>query len=201
MTTLAELANELAAKIYNLGHAEGVKDERKRCAAIVDEYTYRVRGASSIASRIREEAFDEKIITRIIEGTREPQRKAAVAIIQRTDNHCVLCVWNKRYEAWGLPGGMVEEGEEPYNAVVREVAEETDLEVRCGILVFKGTHSLRPKNNPRDGRASEVYVYRCQAVGTPRGAEDGCPVVWLTWSEFLSQSPFGDFYKSIGFEP
>jgi NADH pyrophosphatase NudC (nudix superfamily) len=53
-------------------------------------------------------------------------RYAAVSYIERQDGR-LLCVWNQRYEGWSLPGGMVEDGESPEQALGRELREETSL--------------------------------------------------------------------------
>jgi ADP-ribose pyrophosphatase YjhB (NUDIX family) len=54
-------------------------------------------------------------------------RAASVSFIEREDGR-LLCVWNKRYGGWSLPGGMVEEGETVDAAQARELREETSLE-------------------------------------------------------------------------
>lgn len=45
---------------------------------------------------------------------------------------------------WGFFGGSVEEGETPFEAVIRETKEELDIEVRTNNLIFMGscTHSI-----------------------------------------------------------
>jgi 8-oxo-dGTP diphosphatase len=60
---------------------------------------------------------------------------------------------------WSIPGGRVEPGESDSQAVVREVAEETGLEVMVGELVGEVE---------RDGPDGTVYVirdYRATRVG------------------------------------
>jgi len=52
-------------------------------------------------------------------------------------------------EYWTLPGGGVETGESPLEAVVREVKEETGLEAKVSRLLFKGRYL--------DGTSSERY--------------------------------------------
>ncbi|MFN8195683.1 MAG: NUDIX domain-containing protein [Nocardioidaceae bacterium] len=57
------------------------------------------------------------------------QRVAAYALIVR-DEQVLLCRLSERIspeERWTLPGGGVEHGEHPRNAVLREIAEETGL--------------------------------------------------------------------------
>jgi 8-oxo-dGTP diphosphatase len=123
-----------------------------------------------------------------------PPKIAAVAYIEREDGK-LLCVWNKRYGGWALPGGLVEEGEPVEVALGRELREETSLELVEAIeKIFDGAHGIA---NPDPTRASLVTIYRVVADGKPQEMEEGCPVTWLTREEFLKWSPFASLYTRI----
>jgi len=64
---------------------------------------------------------------------------------------------------WSLPGGVIDEGESPVEAAVRETLEETGLEV----VVVRG---LGVVTGPLTGRGHGVFL--CSAVG---GALRVCP--------------------------
>jgi 8-oxo-dGTP diphosphatase len=68
---------------------------------------------------------------------------------------------------WAIPGGFVEVGEKIEDAAVRELREETSLEVDLRALL--GVYS-RPDRDPRGHTVSVVYVGR--AHGEPRAADD-----------------------------
>ena len=51
----------------------------------------------------------------------------AASIIR--DDHSVLLIWHKRLKEWLPPGGHIKKNETPDEAVVREVREETGLEI------------------------------------------------------------------------
>jgi ADP-ribose pyrophosphatase YjhB (NUDIX family) len=55
-----------------------------------------------------------------------------VAVIRHDE---VLLVQREDFEVWGLPGGEIEPGETPAQAAVREVYEETGLNVRLTRLI------------------------------------------------------------------
>lgn len=90
--------------------------------------------------------------------------------------------------AWELPGGSVEPGELPAQAVVREVEEETGLEVRVSRLLgwYRRT-GFRPHRSP---------VFVCQHVaGVARPNWESIRVSWFR----LDQLPAGLFpwYRPI----
>lgn len=115
----------------------------------------------------------------------EEPKKAAVALIERDGK--ILCVWNRRFQGWGLPGGKVEEGEGLIDTVRRELQEETGLYTLSLFQFYKAESSL--SDGPR-----QVYVFRIIASGEPREMEKNCPVQWMTPEELIATSPFRDFY-------
>ncbi|WP_086750263.1 NUDIX hydrolase [Streptomyces scabiei] len=71
---------------------------------------------------------------------REELRVAAYAVCVR-DGHLLLARWVSRdgLKKWTLPGGGLEHGEDPYDTVVREAAEETGYSVEPTALLGIGT--------------------------------------------------------------
>ena len=66
-----------------------------------------------------------------------------------------------------LPGGFVDIGERVEDALVREMLEETNLEVKISKLL--GIYS-DPKRDPRFHTASVVFIAKAQ--GEPKGGDD-----------------------------
>ena len=76
---------------------------------------------------------------------KRPRYRTARAVLQH-DDHFLLAVhssfWAKRERRWGLPGGGIERGEHPQDAVQRELEEELDLYltdfIEIGAYAYKG---------------------------------------------------------------
>ena len=77
---------------------------------------------------------------------------------------------------WEFPGGKVEEGEEPRQALQRELREELGIEGRAG-SIFDASYYAYPKHPVL------LLVYHCQIQeGTPRPL--GCrDLRWVTLTE------------------
>jgi ADP-ribose pyrophosphatase YjhB (NUDIX family) len=85
---------------------------------------------------------------------------AAYAVIVR-DDHILLSRLSKRLtskELWTLPGGGLEHGEDPRDAVVREVHEETGLDVVIGETAR--VYSYHQRNGWRQGRRADAHALR-----------------------------------------
>jgi ADP-ribose pyrophosphatase YjhB (NUDIX family) len=79
----------------------------------------------------------------------------AFAIIFDEQRRVLLC-HRRDYDVWNLPGGGVESGELPTDAVIREVLEETGLEVVVDRLV--GVYG-------KTGKDEFVFSFICLNIG------------------------------------
>ncbi|MEV0217754.1 NUDIX domain-containing protein [Micromonospora sp. ALFpr18c] len=96
-------------------------------------------------------------------------RVAAYAVCLR-DEHLLLARWVSPDGArrhWTLPGGGVEHAEDPFDAVVREVAEETGYEARVEHLL--GVNSRTRHVERTDSDVVELHMlavfYRARIAG------------------------------------
>ncbi len=85
-------------------------------------------------------------------------RNSAFAIILHSNQ--ILLVKARDKSNWQLPGGRIEPGETPIQAVAREVHEETGLKAQVGRLTGRY----------RRGDGSEARVYAARARGKLAGA-------------------------------
>lgn len=91
---------------------------------------------------------------------------------------------------WAFPGGMIEPGESPADAAVREVREETGCTVRPGRIIGDRLH-------PATGQAI-TYVAAVPEQGTDVSAVHPGEVIearWLTVDEAVSLMP--DMYQPV----
>lgn len=79
----------------------------------------------------------------------------AFAIIFDEHGRVLLC-HRRDFDAWNLPGGGVESGELPTEAVIREVKEETGLDINVERLI--GVYGKSDKDEL-------VFSFLCQAIG------------------------------------
>ena len=77
------------------------------------------------------------------------------AIIHDGDRRVLLC-HRRDHDLWNLPGGALEHGEAPWDGVMREVKEETGLDVEVSRLL--GVYS-KPETDDL------VFSFLCRRVG------------------------------------
>ena len=124
------------------------------------------------------------------------ERSAAVCLVERAGR--MLCVWNRRYHGWMMPGGMKEPTDVDLVATaIRELEEESGLKAAPGLeLVYEAPAD---PSMVHPGRATQVSVFRVTVHPTAMAEEreHGCPIAWLTREEFLDRVPFRAFYTKM----
>ena len=92
---------------------------------------------------------------------------AVDAAVRRGDEVLLIQRGNEPWKgAWALPGGFVDYGEDPTDAVLRELQEETGL---TGEIVRLLDAKGDPNRDPRKHIVSIVYLI--EAEGVPVGAD------------------------------
>jgi ADP-ribose pyrophosphatase YjhB (NUDIX family) len=92
------------------------------------------------------------------------QRVAAYVVVRRAD-HVLLARWTgPRGPEWTLPGGGLDFGEDPADAAVREVREETGYAVRLDGLLFVNSFRRVLPDAPVDFHAIQI-VYAGSVIG------------------------------------
>lgn len=105
--------------------------------------------------------------------------RAAGAVVTRKGGE-VLLVHRPKYDDWSFPKGKLDPGEHVVTAAVREVAEETGLDVRLGPAV--GRQRYRMSN----GRWKSVDYWTARVVGSDdvsryRPNDEIDAVEWVEW--------------------
>ncbi len=92
-----------------------------------------------------------------------------IQVFDKNENFKGIVLIERKNPPFGvaIPGGFVDVGETVENAVVREMKEETNLDV--DIVRLLGVYS-DPKRDPRFHAVSVVFV--CKAYGEPKAQSD-----------------------------
>jgi ADP-ribose pyrophosphatase YjhB (NUDIX family) len=107
---------------------------------------------------------------------------AVDAAVRRGDSVLLIQRGNEPWKgAWALPGGFVDYGEDPFDAVLRELEEETGLIGQVtGLLAVRGD----PNRDPRKHVVSIVYTV--DADGEPVGGDDAADARFFPISQVLN---------------
>lgn len=123
-------------------------------------------------------------------------RLARAAVVVVIDQGRVLMMWRHRFvpDRWGweLPGGLVEDGEDPIVTAAREVEEETGWRVR------EMTHliSFQPMVGMVDSEHSVFLGTGADQVGVPADDNESQSTEWIPLAEIPGLIAQGQIWSS-----
>jgi 8-oxo-dGTP diphosphatase len=112
---------------------------------------------------------------------------AAVALIRRRR---MLMVTARNRDVLYLPGGKVDPGESPADAVARETREEVAVELVAGSVRELFTVVTQAHGEP-DGRQVRMVVFSADSDGEPQPSAEVSEVHWVTTADLYRCPPAG----------
>jgi ADP-ribose pyrophosphatase YjhB (NUDIX family) len=121
----------------------------------------------------------------------DPKVGVGVLVVQDGKVLLVRRVMDPERGKWSLPSGYLDQGEDPKETAVREVLEETNLQVAIdGLLEVY-------HNPPAQGGASIFILYRARLLGgEPRAGDDADAVDFFSLDN-LPELAFTSTYEAI----
>jgi len=122
------------------------------------------------------------------------QLKVGAAVLIERDSKLLLLKRNHEpwKGTWMVPAGYVESDEDPKDAAVREVSEETGLEVELGDLI----HVYYFDDDPRGNGVS--FVYKAEKIsGEINLNSESTEAKFFLWDEIPSELTLGGHDKMI----
>jgi 8-oxo-dGTP diphosphatase len=119
--------------------------------------------------------------------------KVAVVVFIEQDKRVLLVrrTMDPERGKWALPAGYVDDGENPQDAAIREVGEETGLEVEI-------TRLVGVEGGPDNPGASIVIIYEARVLnGTARPQDDADAVCWYEADDPLPEIAFESTRKML----
>ena len=125
---------------------------------------------------------------------------SACGLVTREDGKVLLLRSLRR--GWEFPGGVIEQGESPLTALVREIEEETGIVARP--VRFVGAYanlSQKPGYGPLEGTMLPprlILAFLCEYVGgEPRGSSESVEVEWVSREEARSRVTFSTYPERL----
>jgi 8-oxo-dGTP diphosphatase len=114
----------------------------------------------------------------------DPKVAAVVFIEQDRRVLLVRRAMNPERGKWALPAGYIDDGEDPREAAIREVSEETGLAIEI-------THLIGVQSGPDLHGASIVIIYAGRVLaGVAHPLDDADDVLWVTAGDPLPDLAF-----------
>lgn len=124
---------------------------------------------------------------------------AVVLAFNDKDELLLLCIKRKNHPYkgyWCLPGGFVDQGEHAHQAVMRELAEETNLHVTEEGIVHVGTYS-EPWRDPRMENVISDAFMTVTDVQEAEAGDDAAEAVFMPVSQLLFSGCLGFDHERV----
>lgn len=121
----------------------------------------------------------------------DPKVGVGVLVVEGGKVLLVRRVMNPESGKWSLPSGFLDQGEDPKETAVREVLEETNLQVAIESLLDVY------HNPPEQGGASIFILYRARLLGGEPRAGDDADAVGFFSPDNLPELAFSSTFAAI----
>ncbi len=123
-------------------------------------------------------------------------QKAGAIILSNENKNNIALLYRGKQKDWSFPKGHIDAGEEPTQAMIREIKEETGLSIK----ILTSLNDLSYTSSTGEIVSTKMFLVQSEDDSTLKNESDNDSIEWVSYTDVISKLSYDnlrEYYTNI----